>query len=94
MPKRKFTKEFKLDACKLAVGSSKSKAEVARDLGIKENVLYNWLKKYNESGSGCFDSGYKVSEEEAELSQLRAELAEIKMEREILKKALAIFSKK
>ena len=94
MSKRRFTKEFKLDACKLALSSDKSKAEIARNLGIKANVLYNWLNKYKDEGPNCFESDRVVTDSEAELSRLRAELSETKMERDILKKALAIFSKK
>ena len=94
MTKRKFTQDFKKDACELALSSSKSKAQVARDLGIKENVLYNWLTKYQKEGSNCFDSGRVVTDQEAELSRLRAELAETRQERDILKKALTIFSKR
>ena len=46
MSNRKYTKEFKLDAVRLAISSEKSQAQVARDLGLKENCLYTWISKY------------------------------------------------
>lgn len=46
MANKKYTKEFKLDAVRLALSSDKSQAQVARDLGIRENALYNWVSQY------------------------------------------------
>ena len=86
---RKYDDEFKREAINLA---EKAKLEgtsvstVAHNLGVNPNNIYNWMKKSvkDESGSIVTDS---------ELTVLRKELAETKLERDILKKAVAIFSK-
>lgn len=89
MGNRKFDNEFKREAIKLAEKAQKdgrSIASVAENLGISSKNLYNWLNKseIDEDGTIVTDS---------ELTALRKELAEVRLERDILKKAVAIFSK-
>jgi len=69
--------------------SGHSVAEVARSLDINVNVLYNWKKKYANSGDKAFVGKGHLTE----LSALRKQLREVTMERDILKKAVGIFSK-
>jgi transposase len=95
MPKeqRTFTKEFKLEAVQLAQRSGKSQAQIARDLGIADSTLHHWCKEFAEQGSQAFPgSGHQMAQEE-ELRRLKRELEVTRQERDILKKALAIFSR-
>ena len=86
---KRYTKEFKIDAVKLALSSDKSTAEIARDLGINSNSLYNWVTKYR--GQVLENSNTMTPEQE--LAALKKENAQLKQEREILKKAAAYFAK-
>lgn len=89
MSTKKYTKEFKVDAVRLALSSDKTQAQVARDLGIKENALYNWISKYRSEVL----SGEHGMNPEQELAALKKEVAQLKQEREILKKAAAYFAR-
>ena len=91
IPKQEYTPEFKELAVKRAT-SGQGIAAVAKDLGLVEQTLRNWVKaakagKLNARGSKA------VTAEEMELSRLRAENARLRMECEILKKATAYFAK-
>lgn len=95
MPKeqRTFTKEFKREAVQLVQRSGKSQAQIARDLGIADSTLHQWCKEFTEQGSQAFPgSGHQTVQEE-ELRRLKRELEVTRQERDILKKALAIFSR-
>jgi transposase len=95
MPKeqRTFTKEFKLEAVHLVQKSGKSQAHIARDLGIADSTLHHWCKEFAEAGSQAFPgSGHQTTQEE-EVRRLKRELEVTRQERDILKKALAIFSR-
>jgi len=86
-----YTLEFKQEAVRL-VESGQSIAAAARSLGVVEQTLYNWVKAQREGRlKGAAKS--KVSAEQMEISRLRAELARVKMERDILGKATAFFAK-
>jgi len=95
MPKeqRTFPKEFKLEAVQLMQRSGKSQAQIARDLGIADSTLHHWCKEFAEQGPQAFPgSGHQTAQEE-ELRRLKRELEVTRQERDILKKALAIFSR-
>jgi len=92
-PRRTFTQEFKLESVQFALNSEKPVSQVARDLGIKENNLRRWINEYREDPEHSFPGQGHLKESEKELHELRKKLADVKMERDILKKALAIFSK-
>ena len=83
----KYDEEFKKNAVKLSYASPKSVKQVAEDLGVKENRLYAWRKKYTADGD---KTRYATLEEE--MKSLRLENAELKMERDMLKKATAYFA--
>ncbi len=91
--RRKFDKEFKFEAVRLVVEEGRSVAEVARNLGIHENLLHVWKKRYKEDMSYPFPGKGRLRPEDDELRRLKKELEDVKQERDILKKALAIFSK-
>ena len=92
-PRRKFDKEFKLQAVKMVLEEHLPVYEVARRLNISENQLHAWKQTYKESGPVAFPGKGHQSNEAEELRQLKKRLADAKEERDILKKALAIFSK-
>ena len=91
--RRQYTKEFKLEAIQLALSQGSSVSETARHLGIGPNMLNRWVREYKADGEHSFPGHGKLKEPDEELRRLRKELADAKMERDILKKALAIFSK-
>ena len=91
--RRKFEKEFKIEAVKSVTERSMKVAEVSRDLGISKELLYGWKNDYEKSGNHSFPGEGKLKPEDEDLRKLRRELANVKEERDILKKAIAIFSK-
>jgi transposase len=91
--RKKYTKEFKLEAIQLVESRGGNASEVARNLGIRPNILNRWIREYEEDEQYAFPGLGKLKEPDEELRRLRKELADMKMERDILKKALSIFSK-
>ena len=90
-PKAAYTLEYKLEAVRL-VKNGQSIAATAKVLGIAEQTLHNWVKADREGKLG--GPGAKpVSAEQMEIARLRAENARLKMERDILGKAMAYFAK-
>ena len=90
--RRKFTDEFKAEAVRLARESGKSVGQIARDLDLVESVLRRWVEQAQiEEGHG--PAGALTRAEREELAQLRRENKQLRMEREILKKATAFFAK-
>jgi len=92
-----YTQEFKDSAIQLALNSEKSVLKIAADLGVHEKTLYGWLQRYRknnnlEESSSVKRKGSTESLEE-ENRRLRKELADVKKDREILKKAAAYFAK-
>src|SRR5580692_5344701 len=88
----RYTLEFKQEAVRL-VGSGQSIAAASRTLGLVEQTLFNWVKAHREGTLKGADSRSKVTAEQMEISRLRAELARVTMERDILGKAMAYFAK-
>ena len=87
-----YTYEFKLEAIRL-VESGQSIAEAARSLGIVEQTLWNWIKTHKSGKLVANGRGSKLTAEQIEIRQRRAEVARLKMERDILGKAMAYFSR-
>jgi transposase len=83
----RYDEEFKKNAVKLSHASPKSVRQVAEDLGVAENMLYKWRRKYTAEGD---KTRYATLEEENK--ELRLEVAELKVERDMLKKATAYFA--
>ena len=90
--RRKFSREFKLAAVKKVMEQGLSYTVVGRDLGVGDNLIRNWKKSFEEDGTLATDVAGNQSVE-AELKRLREENRELKMERDILKKATAFFAK-
>ncbi|AFN73781.1 transposase IS3/IS911 family protein [Melioribacter roseus P3M-2] len=91
--RRTYDKEFKLSAVKMVTEEGMSVAEVSRDLGISENSIHRWKKKYLEDKNNAFPGKGKLKPEDEEIRRLERELKRVKMERDILKKAISFFSK-
>ncbi len=89
---RTFTKEFKVEAVQLAQTSKKPLAHIARDLGIADSTLHHWGKLFSEQGEQAFPGSGHLMPQEEEIRRLKRELEVVKQERDILKKALGIFS--
>jgi len=89
MPERreKYDEEFKKNAVNLSYASPKSVRQLTEDLGISENLLYRWRKKYTSEGE---KTRYASLEEENKA--LRKQLAEARIEADMLKKATAYFA--
>ena len=90
---RKYDREFKLEAVRLVAEGGRKVPEVASNLGIHENLLRTWIKKYLEDKENAFPGKGKLKPDDAEMMRLRRRLKDAEEERDILKKAVAIFSK-
>ena len=88
-----FTKEFKQEAVRLVTAGDRSIAQVARDLGVRDTILGRWKQECEHDREAAFPGHGQVKPEEAELRHLRRENERLRMERDILKKAAAIFAK-
>lgn len=91
--RRRYDRDFKEGAVRLVLDGGRSVRSVARDLGIHENMLHRWKAEYLEDRKHAFPGKGHMKPHEEELMRLRKKLADVEEEREILKKALAIFSK-
>jgi transposase len=94
--RRQYSEEFKKDAVSHSLTSEKTVEEVARDLGIAHSNLRRWRAQYSKNGELAFPGKGKqrLTPQEEEIRRLKKELDEVQQERDILKKALAIFTKK
>jgi len=88
-PRRQYTEEFKRETVALIQNSGKSQAQISRELGISDNNLSRWLQKYGQEAPQ--DKGQSVSQ--ADYQAIQVELRRVTEERDILKKALNIFSR-
>ena len=93
MPRRrKYSREFKLEALRLAETSDKSDMEIERDLGISRGCLYRWRAAVAVEGEQAFPGQGRLAPEQDELRRLKREIELLRQERDILKKVVAIFS--
>ena len=90
--RKQYTKEYKVEAVRLIVEEGRSLSEVARELGTAQSLLHPWKKKSEEGKIDPFPGKGRLSPEDEELRRLRRENKRLRMERDILKKAVAIFS--
>ncbi len=91
--RKSFTRDFKIETVKLVTDSDMSVSQVAEDLGIHPNTLYRWVHKSGENPEEAFPGKGKQTSEAEQLRQLKRDNRRLRMERDILKKAMAIFSK-
>ena len=88
-----YTQEFKREAVRLAQTSGKPIAQVARELGISDASIHQWRKELAEHGHKAFPSNGHQTAQEEELRQLKRELERVRQERDLVNKAVAIFSR-
>ncbi|EKF40023.1 transposase [Nitratireductor indicus C115] len=93
MKRRKFSREFKLEAVRLVKERGVSVAQAARDLDLHENVLRTWVRELCADPQHAFPGHGQMKPEQLEIDRLRKEVAKLKAERDILKKAAAYFAK-
>ncbi len=91
--RRKYTREFKLEAVRLYESSGKSLRAIESELGITPNLLAKWVGEFRQGEQAAFPGKGKLREGEAELQRLRRENEVLRQERDILKKVVVIFSK-
>ena len=91
--RRRFSREYKLEAVRLVVERGVSMAQAARDLDLHINSLRKWVHDYQADPQHAFPGEGQQKPEAAELTRLRREVAKLRMERDILKKAAAYFAK-
>ena len=87
---RKFSPEYRDEAVKMVIETSRPIAEIARDLGLNESTLGNWVTKYRNEHPASEDLNIS---DRARLTELEKENRELRMERDFLKKAAAFFAK-
>jgi len=90
---RQYDKEFRINAVKHYESSNKSLLQIAKDLGIPSSTLSGWVQEYKDHGEQSFPGSGKIKPCNEEYYLLKKELEDVRMERDILKKAIAIFSK-
>jgi transposase len=91
--RKKYSKEFKLDAVSLVLDQGYTRREAATSLDINEQMLGRWVKEHRESEDGqAFRGNGKLTPEQEEIKKLKAQVKRLEMEREVLKKATAFFA--
>lgn len=90
--RRQYTEEFKREAIKLVEEQSRGVAEVARSLGVHRSQIERWRGQYGQVSPSA-KAGQLKGDEPEELKRLRAEVKQLRLEREILKKAAAFFAR-
>jgi len=93
MQRRKFSREFKLEAVRLVKDRGVAVAQAARDLDLHENVLRKWIRDAGNDPQHAFPGHGQLKPEQLEIDRLRKEVAKLKAERDILKKAAAYFAR-
>ncbi len=93
MTRRKFTREFKLEAVKLVADRGVSVAQASRDLDLAESVLRRWIRELTATPAAAFPGNGQMRADLAEVAALKKEVARLRAERDILKKAAAFFAR-
>ena len=90
--RRQFDRAFKVEAIRLITAEGRTSASVARDLGVSPNLLYRWKEQFDSDSKNAFVGTGNLSLEQCEFRRLQRELADVTEERDILKKAISVFS--
>jgi transposase len=90
--RRQYTREFKLEAVRLLETSGKSAAQIERELGIGTGCLSRWKREFAEEGKHAFPGHGRLTPDQDRIHRLEQENEILRQERDILKKAVAIFS--
>lgn len=90
--RRRFSQEFKIEAVRMVVEQGRDLFQVCEDLEIRPDMLRKWVKKFENDGMHAFPGSGRMKPEDEEMRRLRREVERLRMERDILKKAVAICS--
>jgi len=90
--RRRFSREFKLEAVRMVMEGGHSMAQVARELDLRPDMLRRWKRQYAQEGEQAFPGHGRLKADDEQLRQLLRENRQLREERDILKKAVAIFS--
>lgn len=91
--RRKYTREFKIEALKMVLEDGRTVTDVAKALGIDRSLLQRWKSEFKDDGEVSFPGHGRRKPMDEENARLKRELAQARQERDILKKALAFFAK-
>ena len=91
--RRKFSREFKIEAVRMVMEGGQGIAETARQLGVNANMLGRWKKQLTENGEAAFPGKGRQGPLEEEVRRLQRELKRVRQERDFLKKATAFFAR-
>jgi len=89
---KRFDKEFKIEAVRLASEPGNTQTEIERDLGISQGIISRWKRELRKDGDQAFPGKGRLKPDDDELRRLKRENERLRQERDILKKAVAIFS--
>lgn len=90
--RKRYSKEFKLDAVSLVLEQDYTRSEAARSLGIDARMLGRWVKEHQANGGEAFRGNGKLTPEQEQIRELKARVKRLEMERDVLKKATAFFA--
>jgi transposase len=90
--RKKYSKEFKLDAVSLVIEQGYIRSEAARSLGINANMLGRWIKEKESDDGQAFRGNGKLTPEQEEIRKLKTQVKRLEMEKDILKKATVFFA--
>ena len=93
MQRRRFGREFKVEAVRLVRERGVSVAQASRDIDVHENVLRKWVREFGSDPKQAFPGHGQQKPEQLEIDRLRGEVMKLKAERDILKKAAAYFAR-
>jgi transposase len=91
--RRQYTEEFKREAMRLVTEQGYGVSETARNLGIKAHMLGRWKRDFDTQGSAAFSGNGRMASDQEELRRLRDDNKRLRMERDILQKALGFFAR-
>ena len=90
--RKKYSKEFKLDAVSLVIDQNYTRVEASKNLGINANMLGRWVKEADTDNGHAFRGNGKLTPEQEEIRTLKSQVKRLQMERDILKKATVFFA--
>ena len=90
--RKKYSKEFKLDAVSLVLEQQYTRSEAARSLGINPNMLGRWIQQFESEDGQSFRGNGKLSPEQEQIRELKNQVKRLELEKEILKKATVFFT--
>jgi len=90
--RKKYSKEFKLDAVSLVIDQNYTRAEASKNLGINPNMLGRWVKEADTDNGHAFRGNGILTPEQEEIRTLKNQVKRLQMERDILKKATVFFA--